>query len=74
MATYRQFTPEFKAQAIELAIEQDNAANTARELGIGISTLSKWVKVYKKGVRHRQSRSARQTRCAYFLATSRSAL
>jgi transposase len=48
MARYRSFTDEFKAQAVELAIEQRNVAKTARGLGIGEPALSKWVKLYKQ--------------------------
>jgi transposase-like protein len=48
MAQYRRFTPEFKAQAVELAIEYGNVAKTARELGIGGTTLERWVSKHKQ--------------------------
>lgn len=48
MAQYRRFTPEFRAQAVELAIEHGNVAKTARDLGIGGTTLGKWVKKYQR--------------------------
>jgi transposase-like protein len=50
MSKKRSFTPEFKVQAVELAIEQGNVAKTAKDLGIGGSTLAKWVRLYKEQV------------------------
>lgn len=35
---------EFKADAVELAIQSGNVAQTARNLGINISTLNSWIK------------------------------
>lgn len=44
----RQFTTEFKAQAVELAVESGNIAQTARDLGLSGTTLNKWVIAYRK--------------------------
>ena len=38
----RKFTAEFKAEAVKLA-ESGGVSATARELGLGLSTLTKWV-------------------------------
>ena len=48
MSKRRSFTPEFKDQAVELAIESGNISRTAREIGVGQTTLGKWVKAYRK--------------------------
>ena len=48
MTTRRSFTPEFKAQAVELAIESGNVSRTAREIDVGQTTLNRWVKTFKK--------------------------
>jgi transposase-like protein len=47
MSKHRSFTPEFKAQAVELAIGEGNVTKVAKDLGIGPSTLAKWVRLYK---------------------------
>jgi len=47
MRKYRKYTPEFKVQAVELALESGNVSKTARDLDIGESTLFKWVNSYK---------------------------
>ena len=44
----RRFTPEFKDQAVKLAIESGNVSKTAREIGVGQTTLSRWVRAYRK--------------------------
>ena len=38
----RKFTAEFKAEAVKLA-ESGGVSATARELGLGLSTLTRWV-------------------------------
>jgi transposase-like protein len=48
MSNRRKFTPEFKVQAVELALEQNNVTKTARDLGIGASSLAKWVRAYQQ--------------------------
>jgi len=48
MSTRKSFTPEFKDQAVLLAIESGNVSRTAREIGIGQTTLNRWVKTYQK--------------------------
>lgn len=41
----RKFSTEFKAEAVKLVLEQGLApAQAARDLGIGASTLDKWLK------------------------------
>lgn len=46
----RKFTPEFKNESVKLVVEQGlSVGQASRDLGIGESTLSKWV------VDHRQS-------------------
>jgi transposase-like protein len=47
MAVYRRFTEEFKAQAVELALESGNITKTAHDIGIGGSTLNQWVRAHK---------------------------
>jgi transposase-like protein len=47
MTTRRKFTPEFKAEAVQLAIDCNNVSKTARNLGISETALGKWVKAYK---------------------------
>ncbi len=39
----RNFTPEQKAEAVRLARESDSIAEAARSIGIGESTLGRWV-------------------------------
>jgi transposase len=40
-----QFPPEFKTQAVQLALTSGKARHTvAQELGVGLSTLTKWIK------------------------------
>ncbi len=40
-----QFPPEFKTQAVQLALTSAKARRTvAQELGVGLSTLTKWIK------------------------------
>jgi transposase-like protein len=48
MPKRRSFTPEFKAEAITLAIEQRNITKTARELGISSSALGRWVREHNQ--------------------------
>lgn len=48
-STRGKFTPEFKAEAVELVISSGRSiAETARGLGIGAETLRNWVNVAKK--------------------------
>lgn len=48
-STRRKFTPEFKAEAVELLISSGKPiAEIARDLGIGDGTLGNWVKAAKK--------------------------
>lgn len=47
MTTRRRFTPEFKAEAVQLAIECNNVSKTARGLGVSETALNKWVRAYK---------------------------
>lgn len=45
----RTFTQEFKVEAVKLVIEQNYTIETAASnLGIGASTLGKWVGAYRK--------------------------
>ena len=47
--TRRRFDKEFKNQAIQLVTEQNySIVEAANNLGIGISTLGKWVRKYKE--------------------------
>lgn len=44
----RKFTPEFKEQAVKLVLEQNyTVSEAASNLGIGLSTLSKWIRKYR---------------------------
>jgi len=38
------YTAEFKRDAVQLAQSTENIAGTARDLGIGLSALRKWIK------------------------------
>ena len=44
---YNQYTREFKLEAIKLAEELGTAGKAAESLGIGNSTLCKWIKEHK---------------------------
>lgn len=47
---YKQFDQEFKEKAVRLALEKKVKRNDlANDLGIGKSTLSKWISEYRKG-------------------------
>ena len=46
--TRREFTPEFKDEAVTLVINTGRAvATVARELGVNEATLGRWVKLFK---------------------------
>jgi len=48
-ATRRKFTPEYKAEAVELVINSGRpVAEIARDLGINEGTLGNWVNMAKK--------------------------
>jgi transposase len=48
-ATRRKFTPEYKAEAVELVINSGRPiAEIARDLGINEGTLGNWVNMAKK--------------------------
>ena len=48
-STRRKFTPEFKAEAVELLINSGRPiSEIARDLGISDGTLGNWVKAAKK--------------------------
>jgi transposase len=48
-STRRKFTPEFKAEAVELLINSGKSVSEiARDLGISDGTLGNWVKASKK--------------------------
>lgn len=45
----RKFTAEFKKEATDLVLEQGlNQTQVAKDLGIGLSTLSKWLRTRKE--------------------------
>ena len=45
----RQFSPEFKAEAVKLVVESSRPiVQVARELGIGEGTLGYWVNAYRR--------------------------
>lgn len=49
MAQRRKYTPEFKAEAVELVVSSGRpAAEIARELGVNEGTLTNWVNMAKK--------------------------
>ncbi|WP_162449208.1 transposase [Phytoactinopolyspora mesophila] len=49
MGARGKFTPEYKAEAVELVISSGRSiAHTANGLGIGSETLRNWVKMAKK--------------------------
>jgi transposase len=46
----RQFTTEFKVEAVRLVVEEGRSiSEVARELGIGENLLSRWKKKYEEG-------------------------
>ncbi|TFD00500.1 transposase [Cryobacterium sinapicolor] len=46
--TRREFTPEFKDEAVKLVINTGRAvATVARELGVNEATLGRWVNLFK---------------------------
>ena len=47
MGKYRQYTPDFKAQAVGLALERDNISGAAKDLGVPNTTLRKWIDAYE---------------------------
>jgi transposase len=48
-STRRKFTPEFKAEAVELVVNSGKPiSEIARDLGISDGTLGNWVKAAKK--------------------------
>lgn len=47
---YKQFDQEFRDNAVRLALEKKiKLNNLAKDLGIGRSTLNKWMSNYRKG-------------------------
>ena len=45
----KKYTKEFKVEAVKLVLDQAMSANqVATDLGVGSSTLCKWVKTYKQ--------------------------
>jgi transposase len=45
----RKFSEEFKAEAVRLVLEQGlTPAQASRDLGVGLSTLDKWVKAKRE--------------------------
>lgn len=48
MATRREYTAEFKREAVRLAEERGNRSAVARELGIHLSVLRRWIKEFKE--------------------------
>ena len=45
----RQFSKEYREEAVKLVLEQGlSVAQTAADLGIGKSTLDRWVQVFKQ--------------------------
>lgn len=45
----RKFTSEFKDEAVKLALSgEKSAAATARDLGLGLSTLQNWISQYRR--------------------------
>jgi len=56
MGKYRNFTPEYRDQAVKLGIEDSRPiAEVARELGVNEGTLGNWVNKYR--TEHPASRS-----------------
>jgi len=45
----QKFNNEFKTNAVKLVLEKGNIKQISEDLGIGKSTLSKWIASYKKG-------------------------
>lgn len=44
MASRREYTPEFKREAVRMAEERGNKSAVARELGIHLSLIRRWAK------------------------------
>ena len=46
---HRKFSPEFKDEAVCLVLEQGvSVTQAAADLGIGLSTLQKWVRAHRE--------------------------
>jgi transposase len=49
MGRHRQFTDEYKQQAVKLVLEQGlSISQAAQDLGLGKSTLDKWLRVFRE--------------------------
>jgi transposase len=46
----QKFDQEFKQNAVKLALEKGNVKQIAQDLGVGKSTLDKWVSQYRSGL------------------------
>jgi transposase len=47
----REFTPEFKQQAVNLVLnDKVPAGQVARDLDIGIQNLKRWIGIYQQGI------------------------
>lgn len=44
----RRYTPEFKQEAVYLALKSDSVVNTAKSLGLPPATLHTWIQSLKK--------------------------
>ena len=52
----RNFSSQFKLEAAQLVVDQNYSAQEAAEaMGVGLSTMSKWVRQLRKGVTPRAS-------------------
>lgn len=54
MSTRREYTTEFKREAVRLAEERGNRSAVAHELGLHLSVLRRWTKEFKE---HGESRT-----------------
>jgi len=51
-----QYTPEFKQQAVKLALSGEHTqAKTAERLGVKLQTLQAWIKQHRQQARQRQA-------------------
>jgi len=52
MAVRKSFTDEFKREAVRLAKERGNIAATARDLGVGSTSLETWIRKLRQNPEH----------------------
>jgi transposase len=56
----QKYTPEFKNQAVKLVLEQGyTQSEAARNLGVGLTNISRWIIAKEKGAKKSEKKSER---------------